>query len=183
LQRQFLLATGRYRLEIVLKDVVANKFGTALIGLVIPSSPAGQPVISSLMLARKIEILKEPPAAVEPFVYGDLRVIPETVAEFKPDSPLGLYFQVMSDLLAAQPPAQAELTYRILSQGQEVDEVRDAEGLTIHRATNGRIIAFAFLSLRKLDPGLYTVEVVCRLPDGGKVSASREIRVLKADIG
>jgi GWxTD domain-containing protein len=178
LQRQFLLAPGRYRLELVIKDTVANQFGTGLVGLVIPSYPAGQPGISSLLLARKIEILKEPPAGLEPFIYGDLRVIPETSFEFKPEAQLGVYFQVTSHALDGQNTAPAQLTYRILRDGVAVEEVQDVEGLTIHRVTNGRLIAYAFLSLRKLGPGLYTVEVACNLPDGNKVAANREIRIL-----
>lgn len=178
LQRQFLLAPGRYRLELVVKDAVADRFGTGLVGLVIPSYPAGQPGISSLLLARKIEILKEPPVAAEPFIYGDLRVIPETRFEFRPDAQLGVYFQVTSVALDGQNAASAQLTYRILREGVAVEEVQDTEGLTVHRITNGRLIAYAFLSLRKLGPGLYTVEVACNLPDGNKVSASREIRIL-----
>jgi hypothetical protein len=105
-------------------------------------------------------------------------VIPETSFEFKPDAQLGVYFQVTSHALDGQNTAPAQLTYRILREGAAVEEVQDAEGLTIHRVTNGRLIAYAFLSLRKLGPGLYTVEVTCNLPDGNKVAANREIRIL-----
>src|SRR5207249_9735446 len=68
LQRQLLLSPGRFRLEVILKDEVGGKFGTAVTAISIPTQLHGRTKISSLILAQRIDFLQTMPEKVEPYL-------------------------------------------------------------------------------------------------------------------
>ncbi len=175
--RQVLLPPGRYRLELVLKDLVSNKYGFAETGISVVNDRPAQAKMSSLILAHRIEVLTQAPDALDAAVIGDLRIHPVTEPVFSGKSNLGVYFQCTAPESSLSSSLPIEVQYRVSRGDQVVEEVIDREGITVHRRDPGRMIAFAFLSLGKMAPGNYTLSVTLKIPENEPLTAGRPFSI------
>lgn len=73
--RAFILDPGRYRVDVVVRDIQSGAAGIKQVGFIVPEFPTDRLSASSVVLAAKLENM-EGGAAVGPFVIGTTRVIP-----------------------------------------------------------------------------------------------------------
>jgi 5-hydroxyisourate hydrolase-like protein (transthyretin family) len=145
----FILEPGRYRVDVMLRDVQSGAMGVQRVGFVVPEFPADRLSASSVVLAAKLENL-ERGAAVSPFVIGTTKVIPNLAATYHRGEPVGVYLQVYNaaiDQTTLKPAADAE--YVLLKDGKEITkqledwrQINDAgERLTLTRLIDTRNLA------------------------------------------
>ena len=156
----FILQPGRYRVDVVVRDIESGAAGLKNVGFVVPSFPADQLSASSIVLAAKLE-KTEPGTAIGPFVIGTTKVIPNLAATYRRNEPVGIYLQVYNaaiDQTTLRPAADAE--YVLLRNGKELSkqtedwrEINDAG----QRLTLSRLI-----DSRSLEPGEYQIQVRIR---------------------
>jgi GWxTD domain-containing protein len=93
-QRLVPLPSGRFRVNIVVKDVNGDKIGTAEQLVVLPGeSEVAALSVSSLVLADVIQPTPEGVKPGDPFVLGKLKVIPNLDKRFSSRHQLGLYLE------------------------------------------------------------------------------------------
>ncbi len=158
--RAFLLEPGRYRVDVIVRDVQTGAAGVKRVGFVVPEFPADRLSASSIVLAAKLENM-ERGAAISPFVIGTTKVIPNLAGVFKRNQPVGVYLQVYNaaiDQTTLRPAADAE--YVLLKNGKELTkqtedwrEINDAgQRLTLKR----------LIDSRNLEPGEYQIQIRIR---------------------
>jgi GWxTD domain-containing protein len=156
-QRIVPLPPGRYRLRIVLKDVNANKFGTADTMVWIPQVSDTGLNTSSLIYADVIQPAPESSRGEE-FVLGPLKVIPNIKAAFQRRNRLGLYLEVYDlevDQLTQKP--SVDITYAL--QGPDGNMIQIDKQFE-SRFEEGRSMAIAKgIPLEGFAPGKYRVVV------------------------
>ena len=155
-----ILNPGRYRVDVIVRDVQSGAYGVKHVGFVVPEFPADRLSASSLILAAKLENL-ERGAAITPFVIGTTKVIPNLSAVYRRNDPVGIYLQIYNaaiDQTTLRPAADAE--YVLLKDGKELSkhvedwrEINDAG----QRLTLSRLI-----DTRNLEPGEYQVQIRIR---------------------
>src|SRR5678816_3670951 len=80
--RAFILHPGRYRVDVIVRDIQSGAAGMKQVGFVVPEFPADRLSASSVVLAAKLENM-ESGSAVGPFVIGTTKVIPNLSGVFK----------------------------------------------------------------------------------------------------
>lgn len=108
--RAFILEPGRYRVDVLLRDVQSGARGRQQVGFLVPEFPADRLSTSSIVLAAKLENM-ERGAAVGPFVIGTTKVIPNLSGTYRRNEPVGVYLQVYNagiDQMTLKPAADAE---------------------------------------------------------------------------
>jgi len=124
------LPGGRYRVDVAVEDVAADKMGTWSTGLVVPNFYADQFGISPLVLADQIDTPKVHVYPISGELYiGDTRIHPIVPASagmpavFHQGQPLGLFFQVYN-----------------LSQGNNLQKSDRSIGYKIVDADTGKTV-------------------------------------------
>src|ERR1019366_8461610 len=88
------LQPGRYRLNVVAKDVVGGNMTNYEMVLEVPRMEDNMLATSSLILADLIEKVPTKSIGTGPFVIGTSKVRPRMGDTFKRDEKMGIYFQV-----------------------------------------------------------------------------------------
>jgi hypothetical protein len=91
--RAFILTPGRYRVDVIVRDIQSGAAGMKQVGFIVPEFPTDRLSASSVVLAAKLENM-ESGAAVGPFVIGTTKVIPNLSGVFKRNQPVGVYLQI-----------------------------------------------------------------------------------------
>ncbi len=160
-QKLVALRPGLYKLEMVVKDVNSGKIGTLQTRIQVPRFPEDALATSSLILAARIEPIKNLLAAQrERFVIGDYKVIPNVRGEYQKGSDLHLYLHVYNagvDQANLEP--SLKVTYEILRDGRPVKTIEDNDGSSIGFFSGQRVILMRSLSLADLPEGEYRVRV------------------------
>ena len=128
------LKSGRYKLDWVVRDVHSGKIGTSAHSIVVPPKPENELFTSSLILADRIRVQKEPDP-LEPFAtLSGLKVYPNLQKNtFPAGERVGLYFEIYNfSVDAATGEANLKIPLRVLDrEGRLVQEIRlDHVGLT-----------------------------------------------------
>lgn len=162
-QQALILHPGRYRLDLVLKDVNGDKLGTLYQSLTVPDFGSEEKLAtSSLILADKVEPVAARDTGRGPFVFGRDRVRPRVPvngdpAVFHPGERINLWMQVYN--LPQSSKSQISVVCRVMSLDggsiyESLDDLpADAQG-TLEKT----------LPPEKLGPGNYTVTVTVRDP-------------------
>jgi GWxTD domain-containing protein len=157
-QQTLPLPPGRYRLDLVLKDVNGDKLGTLYQSLTVPDLSSEEKLAtSSLILADKIEPVPARDTGSGPFVFGRDRVRPRVPvsgdpAVFHPGEKINLWMQVYN--LPQNSTAPLSAACRVVSlDGAPVYESLD----DLPAGTQGTFQKT--LPPDKLTPGNYTVTV------------------------
>jgi GWxTD domain-containing protein len=158
--RTFVLEPGRYRVDVILRDVESGAMGRQQVALIVPDYPADRLSTSSIVLAAKMEHV-EGGAAVGPFIIGTTKVIPNLSGVFRRNEPVGIYLQVYNagiDQTTLKPAADAE--YVLLKDGKELS--RQAEDWRQLSDSGQRLILTRLIDTRALTPGEYQIKINVR---------------------
>ncbi|HKD07190.1 MAG TPA: GWxTD domain-containing protein [Bryobacteraceae bacterium] len=162
-QEPVILAPGRYRLNVVVKDVIGGNMNNYEVALDVPHFEEDKLASSSLILADKIEKLPTKNIGGGQFAIGDTKVRPRIGAKFdkSEDEKLGIYFQVYNfqpDEKTQKPSGQ--ISYEI-SKVNSTDKMVDfTEDLSkVPNASANQVTVEKLLPLKNIPPGTYTLKV------------------------
>ncbi len=160
------LRPGRYRMDVVLKDVNGDKKGTLTRALNVPAFSEDKLASSSLILADLMEKVDSKSVGAGSFVIGDTKVRPRVepaaggAAQFKKQQRLNMWMQVYNlgvDEKTKKPSATIE--YNIVN-AQTNKEVLKSEESTDSMGNIGEQITLQkSMALASLEPGIYRVTV------------------------
>lgn len=155
--RAFSLEPGRYRMDVIVRDVESGAMGVRRIGFEVPKFPEDRLSASGIVLAAKIENM-ERGAAVGPFVIATTKVIPNLTRVFRRNDPVGIYLQVYNaaiDQTTLRPVAEAE--YVLLKDGKEIS--KQVEDWRQINDAHQRLTLTRLIDSRNLSPGEYEIQV------------------------
>jgi hypothetical protein len=143
-QQTIPLPPGRYRLNIVAKDVTGGNTTTYEAALDVPQFEEEKLAASSIILADLMEPVPARRIGAGQFVIGDTKVRPRVSANFRNDEKLGIYVQLYHF-------APGSIEYQITRSGTNavVLDYSEAAGPVIEK----------WLPLRDLSPGSYTLRL------------------------
>jgi len=170
----FFLPPGLYKLTVVAKDTESGKVGTAESGFKIDTSPKDRIEASSLVLSSSFAPLQRVPQQLEPFVWGDLKLIPAVGNRFEPHDPLGVYLQLYNvslDESSLRP--DLVVRYEILKEGQLFFEFEDSKGSSIRYASPTRIELLRGFPLSRFPVGRYEIRVSATDRIGGSTITAK----------
>lgn len=158
--RAFILNPGRYRVDVFVRDIQSGAAGMRKVGFVAPEFPADRLSASSVVLAAKLENM-EAGAAIDPFVIGTTKVVPNLSGTYKRGQPVGVYLQIYNaatDQTTLRPAADAE--YVLLKNGRELS--RQLEDWRQINDAGQRLTLTRLIDTRNLGPGEYQIQVRIR---------------------
>jgi len=158
--RAFTLAPGRYRVDLMVRDMETGATGIKHEGFVVPEFPSDRLSASSVVLAAKLEKNESGPN-VSPFDIGTTKVIPNVSGVFKRNQPVGVYLQIYNaaiDQTTLRPAADAE--YVLLKNGKELR--KQIEDYTQVNEAGQRLTLSRLIDSRSLEPGEYQIQVRIR---------------------
>ncbi len=151
---------GRYKIDLVVKDLNSGKVGVTKRAIVPPKFDEEGLEGSSLILSDSIDALDEIPEENEMFVLGDVRILPNFKAEFTNQMPLGIYLQVYNvalDESSLEPALSVKFT--LLRDGQPLAAAVDETGESTQFFSRQRVVLLKNMSLSGLEPGKYQIEI------------------------
>ncbi len=156
------LAPGKYRLELVVKDVVGGTVGTARIALEVPKFDSETLSHSSVILADKIERVPTRSLGAGQFVLGASKVRPRINQEFKADERMGIYvefYNLGEDDVTSMP--DGDITYQIAKASDPDELLLDftEDVSTIRGASARQVVIEKLLPLDSLEPGVYRLSL------------------------
>ena len=158
--RAFTLNPGRYRVDVVVRDIQSGAGGLKQVGFQVPEFPTGALSTSSIVLAAKLENLQGG-TAIGPFVIGTTKVIPNISGVFRRSQPVGVYLQIYNaaiDQTTLRPAADAE--YVLLKNGKELSKQKE-DWRQINDAGQ-RLTLSRLIDSRSLEPGEYEIQIRIR---------------------
>ena len=159
-QKAVALAPGRYRVDIIVRDIASGATGVRHQGFEVPKYDPAKLSTSTLVLAVKLEGLGDQPA-VGMFTIGNAKVIPNVSGTFHRGSPVGVYMQIYNagiDQTTLRPAVDVE--YALMKDGKELGkQLEDWRG---NSDAGQRLTLSKLIDSRGLTPGDYNVEVRVR---------------------
>ena len=158
--RAFILDPGRYRVDVIVRDIQSGAAGMKQVGFVVPEFPTDRLSASSVVLAAKLENT-EGGAAVGPFVIGTTKVIPNLSGIFRRNQPVGVYLQIYNaaiDQTTLRPAADAE--YVLLKNSKELS--KQTEDWRQINDAGQRLTLSRLIDSRSLEPGEYQIQIRIR---------------------
>ena len=157
-QRILPLHSGRYKLELVLKDLHSGNVGTHYFGFVVPRFRDDELGISSIILADRIEDL--PPTRVGDgmFVIGASKVHPNVREEFDREKTLWIYFQIYNLTLDDQTKKQSAVIDYHFMQGHRIVAEHQEERTGLPGASHQMTLE-KLMPLKILAPGDYRLVI------------------------
>ena len=160
-QQSVPLAPGRYRLNVVAKDVIGGNLNNYEVALDVPHFDEEKLASSSLILADTIEKLPTKSIGGGMFAIGDTKVRPRLGDRFSRNEKMGIYFQVYNFLPdeKTQKPA-GDIAYEITKVGATEKVLEFSEEVSkIPNASASQVTIEKLLPLKDLAPGTYTLRV------------------------
>ncbi len=160
-QQSVPLAPGRYRLNVVAKDVIGGNMNNYEIALDVPHFDEEKLASSSLILADTIEKLPTKSIGGGMFAIGDTKVRPRLGDKFSRDEKMGIYLQVYNFLPdeKTQKP-NGEIGYEITKVGGTEKVLEFSEDVSkIPNSSANQVTIEKLLPLKNLVPGAYTLKV------------------------
>jgi GWxTD domain-containing protein len=155
--KAFVLQPGRYRIDLFVRDTVSGAMGVQHIGFQVPFFPADRLAASSIILAAKLERLKET-VATGPFTIGPYKVVPNISATYKQGQNVGIYLQVYNtaiDQTTLRPAVDVE--YILLKDAKELGRKRtDPQDIN---DSGQRLTLTELFDTKSLSPGEYEIQV------------------------
>jgi GWxTD domain-containing protein len=158
-QKAVALPPGRYRVDVLVRDVESGAASLQHVGFAVPKFGANL-ASSSLILASVLEQVSDIPQSRQ-FVIGDKKVIPNLTGAYHRGAPVGVYMQIYNagiDQTTLRPSVDVE--YALLKDGREVGkQLEDWRGTS---TAGDRLTLARLIDSRGLTPGDYAVEVRAR---------------------
>jgi GWxTD domain-containing protein len=175
-QKAVALAPGRYRVDVIVRDVTSGATGVRHVGFEVPKYDPAKLSTSTLILAVKLEGLGDRPA-VGMFTIGSVKVIPNVSGSYHRGAPIGVYMQIYNagvDQTTLRPSVDVE--YALMKDGKEIGkQLEDWRG---NSDSGQRLTLARLLDSRNLAPGDYALEV--RVKD--RVSGQALVQLAKFTI-
>lgn len=175
-QKAVALAPGRYRVDVIIRDIASGATGVRHIGFEVPKYDAAKLSTSTLILAARLESLGEQPA-VGMFTIGNVKVIPNVSGSYRRGSPVGVYMQIYNagiDQTTLRPSVDVE--YALIKDGKELGkQLEDWRGSS---DSGQRLTLARLIDSSGLTPGDYALEVRVR----DRVSAQNLVQSAKFTI-
>lgn len=172
-QKAVALQPGRYRVDIIVRDIESGATGVRHQGFEVPKYDTGKLSTSTLVLANKLEGLGDQPA-VGMFTIGNIKVIPNLSGAFHRGTPVGVYMQIYNagiDQTTLRPSVDVE--YALMKDGKEVG--KQTEDWRGNSDSGQRLTVAKLIDSRNLAPGDYSIEVRVR----DRVSGQSLVQVAK----
>jgi hypothetical protein len=176
-QKALSLSPGRYRVDLVVRDVESGAASPLHVGFEVPKFGSSL-TSSSLILASALEQVSDVPASRQ-FVIGDKKVIPNLTGTYHLGARVGFYLQIYNaqiDQTTLRPAVDVE--YVLLKDGKEVG--KQVEDWRDNGDAGQRLTLARLLDTRALAPGDY--EIVIRIRDrvsGQALAPSAKFTVVK----
>jgi len=160
------LRPGRYRLDVVLKDVNGDKKGTWTHAVNVPAFSEDRLASSSMILADVMEKVDTRSVGAGSFVIGNTKVRPRVepstggAATFKKQQKLNIWMQVYNltmDDKTKKPSATVE--YNIVNAQTNKEVLKTEESTDTMGNVGEQLTLQKTMALAALDPGLYRVTV------------------------
>jgi hypothetical protein len=163
-QQMLPMRPGRYRLDLVLKDVNGDKLGTLYQSIAVPDF-SDELKVSTLVLADLLEPVAARDAGSGPFVLGPDKVRPRVPAvdgssvAFKRGEKIHLWMQLYNlELDAGTGKPRATVEYRVVNTANG-QPVYDHEATDLVPDLGNGITLKEMLSRGTLEPGVYQLTV------------------------
>ena len=161
------LRSGRYRFDVVVKDVNGDRMGTWSRGLIVPDLSDEKGLTSStLILADVMEKVPSKSVGAGNFVIGTTKVRPRldgadgTPAKFKRDQKLNFWMQVYNLGISDQnKKSSAQIEYDIVNAATKKPVVHAVETTDQLGNSGDQITLEKSMSLASLEPGMYELTV------------------------
>ena len=166
-QKTVPLAPGRYRLNVVAKDVVGGNMTNFEMALDVPRLDDDKLSSSSLILADLIEGVPTKSIGTGPFVIGGFKVRPRMgessgtgTPSFKRDEKLGIYIQLYNfEPDEKTRKADGTIQYEIYKNGSN-DKIFDfTEEASSLQGGASQLVVDKLLPLKDFEPGQYTLKM------------------------
>jgi GWxTD domain-containing protein len=155
------LVPGRYRLNVVSKDVVAGNMANMEFALDVPHFDDEKLSQSSLILSDIIEKVPTKSIGAGMFVIGDTKVRPRLSDSFRRDEKMGIYMQFYNfglDDKTHKP--NADIQYEIVKTGSNEKIIDFTEAVSsIPGASGSQVTIEKLLPLKTLAPGQYELKM------------------------
>jgi len=159
-QKSIPLAPGKYRLNVVAKDVVGGTMNNYEVALDIPHFDDEKLSSSSLILADIIEKVPTKSIGTGQFVIGSSKVRPRIDGVFKRDEKLGIYTQLYnfaSDEKTRKPNATIDYEIVKIGSNEKVFEYQEQVGET--GGASAQVVVEKLLPLKDMAVGNYTLNM------------------------
>jgi 5-hydroxyisourate hydrolase-like protein (transthyretin family) len=160
------LRAGRYRLDIVLKDVNGDKVGHWSRGILVPEYSEDKLAMSSLIVADEMQKVASKSVGAGNFVIGDTKVRPRVEsangqpAVFKRDQKINFWMQVYNlgiDQQTHKP--SADISYEVVNMATQKPVVQLAETTRQLGNVGEQVTLEKSLPLHDIAPGTYQITI------------------------
>ena len=160
-QQTIPLSPGRYRVNLVAKDLISGKLANYEIALDVPDFIENTLSTSSLILGDSLELLPSRNAGGNMFAIGGMKVRPRPDASFSRSEKMGIYLQVYNfkpDDLTQMPSGSIQYEVDRAGSNEKVldfaEDARNIANASADQATIGKQ-----LPLSNFAPGAYVLKV------------------------
>lgn len=160
-QKSIPLPPGRYRLNLVAKDITAGTVNNYEMALDVPYFQDEVLSSSSIILADMIEKVASRSAGAGQFVIGTSKVRPRITDSFKQSEKLGIYVQLYNFTPdEASKKFDATIHYEVKKLGSDKTIFTyDEKANTIENASSSQVIVEKMLPLNNFEPGTYEIKM------------------------
>ena len=160
------LRPGRYRVDLVLKDVNGDKVGTWSRGVVVPEYTEDKLAFSSLIVADEMQKVATKSVGAGSFVIGGTKVRPRVEpangqpAIFRRDQKVNFWMQVYNlgiDQQTHKP--SADISYEVVNMATQKAVVQLAESTQQLGNVGEQVTLEKSLPLRDIPPGTYQITI------------------------
>ena len=154
------LPPGKYRLNVVAKDITGGNMVSYEQALDVPRLEDDKLSTSSVILADLLEPVPTRSIGSGQFVIGASKVRPRVNDTFNRDEKLGIYCQLynfQTDETTHKPSGTVE--YEIVKQGSNAKVLEYREDLTALKGSATQMTIEKLLPLKTLEPGQYTLRM------------------------
>src|SRR5436853_4909985 len=163
-QKNVALPPGRYKLDVVARDIASGKTGILHHSFEVPRYQEKQLATSSIILAASVELLDKSAVPIGQFIIGRYKVKPFVSGIYKPGMSLAMFLQVYDaemDQATLQPALKVE--YIVSKGGQEivhiVEDGKSKQGLVDLKGQQLVLARSIPIADRMTEPGTYTITV------------------------
>jgi hypothetical protein len=160
------LRPGRYRIDLVLKDVNGDKMGTWSRGIVVPEFSEDKLASSSLIVADQMQKVATKEVGAGSFVIGDTKVRPRVEpangqpAMFKRDQKVNFWMQVYNLGIDQQThKSSANISYEVVNLATNKPVVQLAESTAQLGNMGEQVTLQKSLALKDVPPGTYQITI------------------------
>lgn len=175
-QKFVFLPSGSYKISLAVHDPVSGNLNIVDAGARIPRPGTGPFSLSVILPGTRVE--RTDPAAnpYNPFLLGDLKVIPGVSGTFRRAEGLTAYYQILPG--PGGFGAGFSARYEVLREGRVVWSAVDPAGTPFHQEAPRRVVVVRKIPLDALEAGGYTLKItVAGAGEGPEQSVTTDFRV------